>query len=107
MERRKLTGLRPQTYEHPLDNQALDALQNTSGLETVVRKCNEWGFERLLRVQLTGSHLRVTADNFPVVHDQVRAACDVLDLPKRREFTLPPAATSTRSLRASTAQSSC
>jgi Zn-dependent protease with chaperone function len=86
MERRKLTGLRPQTYEHPLDSQALDALQNTSGLETVVRKCNEWGFEPLLRVQLTGSHLRVTADNFPVVHDQVRAACDVLDLPKRPEI---------------------
>ena len=86
MERRKLTGLRPQTYEHPLDSQALDALQKTSGLETVVRKCNEWGFERLLRVQLTGSHLRVTADNFPVVHDQVRAACDVLDLPKRPEI---------------------
>ena len=86
MERRKLTGLRPQTYEHPLDSQALDALQRTSGLETVVRKCNEWGFEPLLRVQLTGSHLRVTADNFPGVHDKVRAACDVLDLPKRPEI---------------------
>jgi Zn-dependent protease with chaperone function len=86
MERRRLTGLRPQAYEHPLDSQALDALQRTSGLETVVRKCNEWGFERLLRVQLTGSHLRVTADNFPTVHDQVRAACDVLDLPKRPEI---------------------
>ena len=50
MARRKLTGLRPQTYEHPLDAQALNALQKTSGLDTVVRKCNEWGFERLLRV---------------------------------------------------------
>ena len=61
MSRRRLTGLRPQTYEHPLDAQALNALQKTSGLETVIRKCNEWGFERLLRVQLTGSHMRVTA----------------------------------------------
>ena len=79
---RRLTGLRPQTYEHPLDAQALNALQKTSGLETVVRKCNEWGFERLLRVQLTGSHLRVTPDSMPDVHDKLLAACDVLDLPK-------------------------
>jgi Zn-dependent protease with chaperone function len=82
MARRKLTGLRPQTYEHPLDAQALNALQKTSGLDTVVRKCNEWGFERLLRVQLTGSHLRVTADSVPEVHDKLLAACDILDLPK-------------------------
>ena len=82
MARRKLTGLRPQTYEHPLDAQALNTLQKTSGLDTVVRKCNEWGFERLLRVQLTGSHLRVTADSVPEVHDKLLAACDILDLPK-------------------------
>ena len=81
MARRQLTGLRPQTYEHPLDAQALNALQKTSGLETVVRKCNEWGFERLLRVQLTGSHLRVTPDSVPDVHEKLLAACAILDLP--------------------------
>src|SRR5262245_44725924 len=82
MERRKLPGLRPQAYEHPLDARTLNALQNTRGLDTLVRKCNEWGLERLLRVQLTGSHLRVNADTFPGIFDQVRAACDILDLPK-------------------------
>jgi Zn-dependent protease with chaperone function len=82
MARKKLTGLRPQTYEHPLDAQALNALQKSNGLETVVRKCNEWGFERLLRVQLTGSHLRVTPDSVPDVHEKLMAACDILDLPK-------------------------
>jgi Zn-dependent protease with chaperone function len=82
MARRKLTGLRPQTYEHPLDAQALNALQKSNGLDMVVRKCNEWGFERLLRVQLTGSHLRVTADSLPQVHEKLLAACDLLDLPK-------------------------
>ena len=30
MERRKLTGLRPQAYEHPLDTKALDTLQKTA-----------------------------------------------------------------------------
>ena len=82
MERRTLTGLRPQTYEHPLDTSTLDALQKTRGLETLVRKCNEWGIERLLRVQLTGSYLRVNADSFADIHDQVLAACAILDLPR-------------------------
>jgi len=85
VERRKLTGLRPQAYEHPLDASTLNALQNTRGLETLVRKCNQWGFERLLRVQLTGSYLRVTPDSFAEVHDQVRAACEILDLPAAPE----------------------
>lgn len=79
--RKKLTGLRPQTYEHPWDAHMLDALQNTMGLDLVVRKCNEWGFERLLQVQLTGSHLRVTADVLPAVYEMVLAARDMLDLP--------------------------
>ncbi|MGH8727332.1 MAG: M48 family metalloprotease [Burkholderiales bacterium] len=86
MERRKLTGLRPQTYEHPLDTKALDALEGTPGLETLVRKCNEWGFERLLRVQLTGSNLRVTADNFPEIHAHLKSAAEILDLPHLPEI---------------------
>jgi Zn-dependent protease with chaperone function len=86
MDRRTLTGLRPQAYEHPADRQALARLQSTGGLETVVRKCNAWGFERLLRVQLTGSNLRVTADSFPEVHAQLLAACRVLDLPAPPEL---------------------
>jgi len=86
MSRQRLTALRPQAYEHPLDAAALDALQNTAGLETLVRKCNEWGFERLLRVQLTGSNLRVTADNFPDLHGMLREAADILDVPKVPEL---------------------
>lgn len=86
MERRKLAGLRPQAYEHPSDTKALDVLERTRGLDTLVRKCNEWGFERLLRIQLTGSHLRVNADNFPDVFDKLRAAADILDAPKVPEL---------------------
>ena len=86
VERRALTGLRPQAYEHPSDRQALDALQKTKGLETVVRKCNEWGFERLLRVQLTGSNIRVTGDSFPEIHALLKRACAGLDQPVEPEL---------------------
>ncbi len=53
----KLNGLRPQTYEHPRDKSALDALRKAAGLGVVVSKLSAWGFERTLRVQLTGGYL--------------------------------------------------
>lgn len=82
MQPKKLTGLCPQFYEHPFDKRALNALEGTPGLETLVRKCNEYGIERLLRVRYTGSNLRVNADNFPIIHQHVLSACEILDLPK-------------------------
>ena len=88
VERQKLTGLRPQVYEHPSDATALNALQGTPGVETLVRKCNEYGLERLLRIQFTGSNLRVTADNLPDLHGMLTEACALLDLPKTPELYL-------------------
>jgi len=85
-EPRVLSGLVPQAYEHALDRRALDALQKTRGLETLVRKCNEWGFERLLYVQLTGSNLRVTADSFPQLHEMLVSACTTLELPTQPQL---------------------
>lgn len=75
-----LAGLRPQAYEHPSDAHALDLLTKTTGLDTLVKKLNSWGFERLLRVQLTGSYLRVTPDSFPDLHQTLATVCQTLDL---------------------------
>jgi Zn-dependent protease with chaperone function len=76
-----LTGLYPQAYEHPDDAAALDVLKKTRGLDTLVRKINEWGMERLLRIQLTGSFLRITPDNFPDLWRLLATARDRLALP--------------------------
>jgi Zn-dependent protease with chaperone function len=81
-----LTGLRPQAYEHPSDRVALDALQRTIGLEKIVGKLSEWGFERLLRVELTGSYLRATPDSFPELDEVLTTACKTLDLPSKPDL---------------------
>ncbi|TMH09498.1 MAG: protease [Betaproteobacteria bacterium] len=81
MERKPLLGLKPQTYEHPLDRKTLDSLQKTGGLETLVRKVNEWGLERMLQVQLSGSHLKATEDSFPELAGLLREAAHNIDLP--------------------------
>jgi Zn-dependent protease with chaperone function len=90
VEYRHLKGLRPQSYEHPSDRKTLDALQNQSGIETLIRKCNEFGLERLLRVQLTGSYLRASEDCFPELHRAVQESCEVLDVPKRPAVYIQP-----------------
>ena len=78
---KKLTGLRPQAYEHPSDKAALNALSRTRGLDTLVSKLNEWGIEPFLRVQLTGSYIHVLPDNFPDLTERLTTACETLDIP--------------------------
>jgi len=78
---KKLSGLRPQAYEHPSDKAALDALTQVKGFDMVVRKLNAWSFDRLLRVQLTGSFLKVTPDSFADLHDLLVLACETLAMP--------------------------
>jgi Zn-dependent protease with chaperone function len=80
--RQRLAGLQALSYEHPFDRRALGSLQGTPGLETLVRKCNEYGIERLLRIQYTGSNIRVTPDSFPNIHALVTQACATLDCVK-------------------------
>jgi Zn-dependent protease with chaperone function len=77
----KLTDLPPQAYEHPGDAAALDALTHVPGLDLLVRQLHEWGFERLVRIRHTGSHVRVTPDNFRELHGLLATVCETLALP--------------------------
>jgi Zn-dependent protease with chaperone function len=90
MEYARLHGLRPQSYEHPSDAKTLDVLQGTAGLETVIRKCNEFGLDRLLRIQLMGSYLRASQDCFPHLYRAVQEGCEILDVPKRPTVYIQP-----------------
>jgi len=78
----RLPGLNPVAYEHPFDTRALDALQKTPGLGRLVAKLNELSVERLMRIQYTGSNLRVGPACLPQLHGELVATCDVLHLPQ-------------------------
>jgi Zn-dependent protease with chaperone function len=80
MQRQTLIGLQAPSYEHPFDRSALASLKGTPGLELVIRKFNEYGLERFLKIQYTGSNLRITQDNFPEIHGMVREAATILNL---------------------------
>lgn len=73
-----LMGLNPKEYEHPFDKKALNALEGTPGLEVLVRKFNQYGIEKLMKIQYTGSNIKVNQDNFPHLFKALVTVCDVI-----------------------------
>lgn len=80
MEKVILDRLHPREYEHHFDQKALDALEGTPGLETAVKKFNQYGIEKLLKIQHTGSNIRVSDYCFPELLEKLREVCQTLYL---------------------------
>ncbi len=82
IEKQILYDLNNREYEHELDRKALMALEGTPGLEKVVRFFNKYGLERFIKIQYTGSNIKVTKTNFPMLHKMLLEACNVLAIDK-------------------------
>ncbi|MBS3027769.1 MAG: M48 family metallopeptidase [Dolichospermum sp. DET50] len=80
MTKKILTGLSSQTYEHPFDRKSLASLQSMPGISPLLKKVNEYGIDRLLRLQSIASEIRVTPRNFPQLYQPLLEACQILDL---------------------------
>ena len=81
MERiKRVEGLDHLEYQHPADRKALLSLEKTPGLDLIVKKFYELGFETLLRIEFTGSNLQVTDKAFPKIYQIFEDACETLDL---------------------------
>ncbi|WP_392530261.1 M48 family metallopeptidase [Nostoc sp. C117] len=80
MARKILTGLSSKAYEHPFDRKALASLQNMPGVSLLLKKINEYGIDRLLRLQSLGSEIRITPRNFPSLHQTFIETCQILDI---------------------------
>ncbi|MCM1984282.1 M48 family metallopeptidase [Lyngbya confervoides] len=80
MSRKVLAHLKPTAYEHPSDRNALDSLERMPGIAPLLKKVNEEGIDRVLRLQCLGSAIRVSAKNFPDLHGPFQEACTLLGL---------------------------
>ena len=87
MERKRiiLKGLDHSSYEHPFDQKALATLEATPGL-TLAGNFITKQVERVYMVQYTGSHLKVTGNNYPDIYKYLREACKILDVKKVPEL---------------------
>jgi Zn-dependent protease with chaperone function len=79
---RILPGLGPGDFQHPQDAIATDALRRIPGLDRVLSKVLEYGFERLAYLDNIASNVRVTPRMFPRLHRNLIWACKILDVPE-------------------------
>ncbi|MGI5164226.1 M48 family metallopeptidase [Spirillospora sp. CA-253888] len=80
--RTRFPGISSRAYEHPADRSALVALRSLSGFDIVLRKLSGLINERAIRLMYLGGSVRASEGQFRHVHDMVRDACYILDMPK-------------------------
>jgi Zn-dependent protease with chaperone function len=77
----RLRNISPRAFQHPADRAATAALTSIPGLDTVVRKLIELGYERALRANYLGSGVELSEDQLPDVWRQHNVAYATLDMP--------------------------
>ncbi len=79
---RTLAGLGASEFQHPQDVVATEALRRVPGLDKVLAKVLEYGFERLYYLDNIASNVRVTPKMFPRLHRGLSWASRILDIPE-------------------------
>jgi Zn-dependent protease with chaperone function len=94
----QLKGISHRAFEHPADRAATAALASIPGLDQVVRKLIELGYERALRTAYLGSSVRLGPAQLPDtwnLHNQVFRTLDLDDVPELYITQVPVANAST------------
>lgn len=84
--RLRLPGLQSAQYEHPWDRKALAALEKLPALGTAVSLFNKHGLDHIVKVEVTGSNIRVNSRNVPQVYTALREVCKVLGMEEEPEL---------------------
>jgi len=77
---RTFPGLDASSFQHPDDVVATDALKAVPGIDTVVSKVMEYGFERLYYLDNIAANVRVTRSMFPRLYKSLQWGCKILDI---------------------------
>jgi len=65
-------------FQHPKEAASMKTLKNTKGLESVVKKFYDLGVENIIKLQYTGSSLKLSSKSFPDLFDLTVTACDIM-----------------------------
>jgi Zn-dependent protease with chaperone function len=75
---RTFPGLQAEDFQHPDDLTATSALQAIPGLDTLMAKVLEYGFERVYYLENVASNVRVTPRMFERLHRALGWGCKIL-----------------------------
>jgi Zn-dependent protease with chaperone function len=77
---RTFPGLTAKTFQHPSDVVATDALKAVPGLDLVVSKVMEHGFEKLYYLDNIAGSVRVSKNMFGRIYRSLQWGCKILDV---------------------------
>lgn len=77
---RTFAGLQASEFQHEQDVAATEALRALPGLDTLVAKFLEYGFERVYYLENVADNVRVTDKMFPRLYKSLKWACKILDV---------------------------
>jgi Zn-dependent protease with chaperone function len=83
---RTFPGLQAEDFQHPDDLTATSALQAIPGLDTLVAKVLEYGFERVYYLENVASNVRVTPRMFERLHKALGWGCKILGVEEPELF---------------------
>ena len=79
-QRRILTQISPQAWEHPADRAALNALRKVPGFDLALRKIFGMFGERAIRLAFKANAVRVSENQYPWIHERTLRVCEIMDL---------------------------
>lgn len=80
MNYQRLYNIEPLDFQHPKEISSFSTLKNTNGIEKVVKKFYDLGIENIIKLQYTGSSLKLSQKSFPELYQMTERACDILDV---------------------------
>ncbi len=86
INRRVLTQIAPDAWEHPADRAALNALRKVPGFDEAVKRIFGFFGERGIRLLFQANAVRVGPDQFPRLHELLTETCATMDWPDRPEL---------------------
>jgi len=79
-QRRVLTEISPQAWEHPADRAALNALRKIPGFDLALRKIFGMFGERAIRLAFKANAVRVSEKQYPWIYERTQRVCEIMDL---------------------------
>jgi Zn-dependent protease with chaperone function len=80
VQRRILTEISPQAWEHPADRAALNALRKIPGFDLALRKIFGMFGERAIRLAFKANAVRVSEKQYPWIYERTLRVCEIMDL---------------------------
>jgi Zn-dependent protease with chaperone function len=79
-QRRILTEISPQAWEHPADRAALNALRKIPRFDLALRKIFGMFGERAIRLAFKANAVRVSEKQYPWIYQRTLRVCEIMDL---------------------------